>query len=372
MAVRKITHGRGTSYEMTAVADSGQVVRRRFSTRKQALDEYARLRAAVNDGSYIAAERSRMTFADYSVLWLGALQIRPSTMAQYSSNLHRHLIPAFGGSRLDRIDRRQVLSFVRTLSDSGLAPATVRGIVNLLRTILRSAVDDGRLAKSPCVRITLPELGPKRLAVFTDSQVASLVEAVHERHRAMLLLALGTGLRQGELLGVTTDALDLDAGTLHVTRQLLTPSGPGAPYLTPLLKTRASHRVLPLPQFAVDAVGQHLATYGTGQDGLLFPNPKGAGWRRGSVNDSVWKPLLQRAGLPSGFGMHALRHTYASSLITQNLHPKVIQERLGHASIVETMDTYSHLFPQSHAETAAALDRHYSDLSSPRGHLRAV
>jgi integrase len=372
MAVRKITHGKGTSYEMTAVVDGGKVIRRRFGTRKQANDEYARLRAAVNDGTFIAAEHARIRFTAYADLWLGGLQIRPSTLAQYRSNLHRHLLPTFGSCRLDRIDRRQVLGFVRTLSDSGLAPATVRGIVNLLRTILRSAVDDGRLAKSPCVRITLPELGPKQLAVFTDDQVAALVAAVHDRHRGLLLLALGTGLRQGELLGVTTDALDLDAGTLHVNKQLLTPSGPGKPYLTPLLKTRASRRVLPLPRFAVDAVRTHLEVYGTGQDGLLFPNPKGGGWRRGSVNDSLWKPLLKRAGLPSGFGMHALRHTYASSLIAQNLHPKVIQERLGHASIVETMDTYSHLFPQSHAETAAALDRHYTALSPSRGHLRAV
>lgn len=152
------------------------------------------------------------------------------------------------------------------------------------------------------MRITLPELGPKQLAVFTDAQVAALVAVVHDRRRAMLLLALGTGLRQGELLGVTTDALDLDTGTLQVNKQLLTPSGPGAPYLTPLLKTKASRRVLPLPQFAVVALRQHLELYGTGCDGLLFVNPKGCGWRCGSVNDSVWKPLLKRAGLPSGFG----------------------------------------------------------------------
>ncbi len=352
---------------MTAVVDD-RVIRRRFGTRKKALDEHARLRSSVNDGSYIAAERGRMPFAAYADLWLGGLQIRPSTMAQYRStavpqyrsNLHRHLLPAFGSTRLDRIDRPRVLAFVRRLADSGLAPATTRGIVNLLRTILRSAVDDGRLFKSPCVRITLPELPPKQLAVFDDSQVRALLNAVHPQHRAMLLLALGSGLRQGELLGATVDALDVDAASLRVERQLLTPAGRGAPYLTPLLKTKASRRMLPLPRFTIDAVQAHLDTCGTGQDGLLFTKPQGRGWRRGSVNDSVWKPLLRRAGLPSGFGMHALRHTYASSFIAQNLHPKVIQERLGHASIVETMDTCSHLFPQAHAETAAALDEHYA------------
>jgi integrase len=70
----------------------------------------------------------------------------------------------------------------------------------------------------------------------------------------------------------------------------------------------------------------------------------------------VWKPTLRRAGLPTGYGMHALRHTYASTLIAQGQHPRVIQARLGHASIVETMDTYGHLFPDSHEATARSID----------------
>jgi integrase len=370
MAVRQIKHSRGTSYEVTVVI-ANRVVRRRFPTRKEANDGYARLRQSGLDGTFVAADRARVSFAAYSTHWLQTLQVRPSTRAQYTSNLTKHLLPSFGSTRLDRIERPHIQRFIRALSDTDLAPATVRGIVNLLRTILRAAVDDGHLAKTPCVRIALPEMPPKRLAVFSDTQVAALVEAVYPQHRTLLMLALGTGLRQGELLGVTLDALDLDAGVLRVERQLVTPPGKGRPHLTPLLKTKASRRVLPLPQFVIEALHEHLATYGTGADGLLFPNPKGTGWRRGSFNDSVWKPLLRRAGLPSGFGMHALRHTYASSLIAQNLHPKVIQERLGHASITETMDTYSHLFPQAHAETAAALDRHYADLAAPR-RLRAV
>lgn len=92
---------------------------------------------------------------------------------------------------------------------------------------------------------------------------------------------------------------------------------------------------------------------------MLFTNPRGEVWRRGSFNDSVWKPALRRAGLPHEYGMHALRHTYASSLIAAGLHPKVIQARLGHKSIVETMDTYGHLFPEHLQETAAVLDNLY-------------
>lgn len=92
----------------------------------------------------------------------------------------------------------------------------------------------------------------------------------------------------------------------------------------------------------------------------MFFSPRGGLWRRGSLNETVWKPALLRAGLPREYGFHALRHTYASSLISAGLHPRVIQARLGHKSIVETMDTYGHLFPGANEETTRAIETHCS------------
>ncbi len=165
-------------------------------------------------------------------------------------------------------------------------------------------------------------------------------------------------MRQGELLGVRLGAVNFLRRELSVQTQAKT-VGRGAPVVTERLKTPASRRLLPLPTFVVDVLAAHLERNGTGPDGLLFTNPRGEVWRRGSFNDSVWKPALRRAGLPTSYGMHALRHTYASSLIAAGLHPKVIQARLGHKSIVETMDTYGHLFPEQLHETAAVLDNLY-------------
>ncbi len=359
MAVRKITHGRGTSYEMTIKVD-GRVVRRRFPTQRQAADEYARLRTAATQGTFIAPADAKVTFAAYSTGWFAGLAVRPSTLANYESHYRKHLEPAFGPQRLDRITRQQVLAFLNTLRDKGLAPATVRGIYNQLRTILRSAVHDRVLTASPCYKINLPKPPPKKLAFLTLEQVDRLLSSATARDYAVLATAVGTGLRQGELLGLTADAVDLDRGELTVERQMMTPPTAGRPHLTSSLKTPAAHRVVPLPTFVIDALRRHLARYGTGEDGLLFPNPQGSGWRRGSFNDSVWKPALRRAGLPSGFGMHACRHTYASLLIADTPNALVVMARLGHASITETMDTYGHLFPQSHAETTATLDRAFA------------
>ncbi len=355
MAVRKITHGRGISYEMTIKVD-GRLVRRRFATKRQATDEYARLRHAGTQGTFIAPADSKITFAAYSRVWFAGLAVRATTLANYESHYRKHLEPAFGTQRIDRITRQQVLAFLAEMRGKGLAASTVRGIYNQLRTIFRSAVHDRVLVASPCYKISLPKPPPKKLAFLAPEQVQALLGSACPRDYAVLATAVGTGLRQGELLGLTLDAVDLDRGELTVERQMMTPPTAGQPHLTNELKTPAAHRVVPLPSFVIDALRTHLASYGTGTGGLLFANPKGTGWRRGSFNDSVWKPALRRAGLPSGFGMHACRHTYASILIAHGQNALVVMARLGHASITETMDTYGHLFPQGHAETTAVLD----------------
>jgi integrase len=355
MAVKKVTHGRGTSYEVTAKVD-GRTVRKRFPRKDQALDFQAAVRQAARTGSFVHPADSKTTFAAYAATWLTHLQVRESTLANYRANLRNHLLPAFGPRRLDRISRADVQAFITALRAGHLSPATIRGVVNLLRTILRSAVHDGKITRSPCYKITLPEVPPKRLAFFTPEQVHALLAAATARDYAVLATAVGTGLRQGELLGLTVDVVDLDRGRLHVRQQMLTPAGAGSPALTRALKTRASQRTVGLPTFVVAALRQHLAEHGTGEDGLLFPNPKGHGWRRGSFNDSVWKPALRRAGLPEQFGIHACRHTYASGLIAQGKNVKEVQAALGHATATETYDTYLHLWPGAVEEAAQAID----------------
>lgn len=368
MAVKKITHGRGTSYEVTAKVD-GRTVRKRFARRDLALDFQAQIRQAARTGGFVHPADAKTTFADYSSRWLADLQVCDSTLANYRCNLRNHLLPTFGPRRLDRITRTDVQSFITTLRAGRLAPATIRAVVNLLRTILRSAVHDGKITKSPCHKISLPEVPPKRLAFFTPEQVHALLAAATPRDYAVLATAVGTGLRQGELLGLTVDVLDLDNAVVHVRQQMLTPTGAGTPALSGLLKTTASRRTVGLPAFVVAALRAHLAIFGTGNGGLLFPNPKGDGWRRGSFNDSVWKPALRRAGLPEQYGIHACRHTFASGLIAQRRNVKEVQAALGHATAAETYDTYLHLWPGAVQESAAAIDTLFGP---PRPGLRSV
>ncbi len=222
---------------------------------------------------------------------------------------------------------------------------------------------DRLIPVSPCYKIKVPPQQDRTLAVLTPAQVRALLAATRPSDRALLALTVATGMRQGEALGVRLANLNLLRRELAIEEQCLTPPT-GRPYIKTDLKTRASRRRVPLPQFAVDAAARHLETEPLGEGGAVFVSPRGNLWRRGSFNESVWKPALRAAGLDEGYGFHALRHTYASGLIAQGLHPRVIQARLGHASISETMDTYGHLFPDSDAETADALDRLFGDAAA--------
>lgn len=361
---RRITHGRGSSWEITYRVDA-RMVRQRFPTKAAALDALATARVEIRRGTHLAPVESKTTLAQYVTRWEAGLQVAPSTRDLYECYVRRHVLTGLGNRPLNSLRRSDITAFVAGLTAKGLAPSTVEAIYNLLAMILRSATYDRLLATSPCFRIKLPPRPPRRLAAFTPDEVRLLLEEVRPAYRAVLATAVGTGMRQGELLGLRVSRVNFLRRELAVEEQCLTPTR-GAPYLTTRLKTPASRRRVPLPQFVIDALSHHIAVHGTRPDGVIFRNPHDGLWRRGAFNDSVWKPTLVRAGLPTAFGMHALRHTYASGLIAEGLHPRVIQARLGHKSIVETMDTYGHLFPDQNEETAAALQRLFGTAADPQ------
>src|SRR3954453_20621385 len=271
MAVKKVKHGRGYSYELTTKID-GKVIRRRFATIKEANDAYARLRGSALDGSSIPAADLRMTLDTYAAMFFDALRVRTATEEIYRGHYRRHISPVLGQIAMSRLRRQNVLGLVKELEDKGLAASTVKAIYNIVAMILRSAVYDRKLLTSPCFKISLPEIEPRKLAVFTRDDVHRLLGATKPQHYAILATAVGTGLRVSELLGLTINHVNLLRRELQVEQQLLTPSGKGQPYLTPKLKTKASRRVVPLPQFVIEALAAHIAAYGLGPDGLLFTN----------------------------------------------------------------------------------------------------
>lgn len=311
------------------------------------LDE---MTAAMVTGQYVDPAAGRMTFREYAERWRATQVHRPTTAAHVETMLRRHVYPTLGDKRLGSVLPSDIQSVVKKLS-LDLAPATVGVVHRILAGIFKAAVRDRRIVASPCEGTKLPKVHRQPIEPMTLEAVEALTEAIPERYRALITLAAGTGLRQGELFGLTVDRIDFLRRQLTVDRQLVTMPN-RAPYLAPP-KTQASVRVVPLPQVVVDALAAHLATWPA--DGFVFTSELGDPLRRTAFSERVWRPALKRGGL-SGVTMHGLRHFYASLLIRHGESVKTVQARLGHASAAETLDTYSHLWPDSDDRTRAAVD----------------
>jgi integrase len=272
---RRLTHSRGTSWEITYRVD-GRMVRQRFETRALAVNALARARAQALDRLGITPADGRTTLAEYAPRWLAAQQCRPSTLAMYDSHVRNHIVPMLGRRPMGSLRRTDISAFVVDLTRKQLATATVVTIYRVLAMILRSAVHDRLLAASPCYKIKLPGMPPRRLQALTAEQVGALLEQAPPRDYAVLALGVGTGMRQGEVLGLTLPHLRLLARELSVEQQCrVVPGGP--PEITAELKTAASRRVLPLPRFVVTALARHIELYGASALSRRCSSPRAAG-----------------------------------------------------------------------------------------------
>lgn len=210
---------------------------------------------------------------------------------------------------------------------------------------------------------------------LTTHQVKTLAAAAPDDLEALVVFGAGTGLRSGEILGLPIEAVDFLRREVHVERQLVYISGTGV-FLAPP-KTKAGVRTVPVPTYALEALSEHLRRFPPkdialpwgDHDGdevtvrLAFLAPKGGPILRTTLNGR-WARMARRAGVPST--PHDLRHHYATVLIDGGESVKVVQERLGHASATETLDTYSHLWPSSDERTRTVVERAWSDAPAER------
>ncbi len=313
-------------------------------------------------GTWVDPSEGRQRVGEYVEGWREAQVWRPSTRAQVDSHLRRHILPTFGDRPLASVRPSEVQAWVRGLSER-LAPATVEVCYRYLVNIFKAAAQDRLIAQSPCVGVKLPKIERRQVDPLEVAEVEALADAMPERYRALVVLAAGTGLRQGEAFGLTVPVVDFLRRRLTVDRQLVLVGA--QPEIGPP-KTQASYRTVPVPDVVLTALSEHLATIGAGEDGPIFTNDRGGPIRRTRFSE-VWRPAVARAGLPTGTRFHDLRHFYASLLIRHGESVKVVQSRLGHASAAETLDTYSHLWPDSEDRTRAAVDAVLGGLaSSPR------
>jgi integrase len=303
--------------------------------------------------------------------WLDSVRasLRSSTYRTYRMYVERHWIPELGTVYVEKLTAAQVQAVLDRKVRDGMAPQSVVHLRAVLRRALNRAVRFGLVGRNVVVLTEPPKVERHEHRVLDDGQArAFLASIARDRLRALYSVALLTGLRQGELLGLTWADIDLDRGQLRVNHALQRQDGRLC--MVPP-KTARSRRVISLPALAVEALREHRdrlvedrrsAGARWRDTGLVFATRHGGPLEPGNVVRS-FKRALRRAGLPE-MRFHDLRHSCATLLLVQGVAPRVVMEILGHSQISLTMNTYTAVIPALQVEAAAKLDEL---LTRPRG-----
>jgi integrase len=288
-------------------------------------------------------------------VWLPTLKVTEGTAQDYEYSLNGSILPKFGNKPMRDIKPHDIESWVVELTSSGkLSDRTIEKRRNLLAQILKKAVQNEYLDKSPFSKLTFTKAKKvNKVIPLTHGQVTALANSLTPRFRIMVWIGYYTGMRPSEILGVTWDRLNFDNETILVDRQISrklsevhAPQG---------LKTENSERTIGFSKDLQILIKEHVDTFGLGPEGLILQTNGGKVFRyKGAIE--MFRVAARTVGLRVGEGLHQLRHTCVSVLIAEGANPKEIQEWVGHASIEETMDTYGHLFPNAKHQLSSMLD----------------
>lgn len=288
----------------------------------------------------------------YGKRWLEGQVVAASTAATYGTILTNHVLPVLGDLRMDGVTRTDIQRLVKRW-EAEAAPRTVGARYAVAAIMFRAAVKDRVIPSTPCADIQLPKFDARSALVpISTETVLALRDAMPARYRAFVTIAAGTGMRRGELLGLSIDRIAMDFGTIRVDRQLSRASRSNSPVFGPP-KTAASTRTIPVAEVVMDAVKAHLAAYGSHESGLLLATDSG-GVLTTSTLHGAWQRAARKVGTDAT--PHDLRHYFASVQIRGGQSIKVLQALLGHKSAVETWDTYGHLMGDEDSRSRSIID----------------
>lgn len=336
-------------------------------TRKDAERELARLLNQRNTG--VCVEPAKLNFGEYGERWLAFVQTRvaPKTFERYGEIIRLHLTAALGHLPLSRLQPLEIQAYYARALETGrrdgrggLNPRTVLHHHRILREALNQAVRWRLVSINPADAVQPPRPPAREIAVPSDEQVAALLHrAAGTRLYVPLLTAAATGLRRGELLALRWRDLNLDTGELSIC-QSLDEAKAGLAFKVP--KTAKGRRTVAIPAHLAAALRRHraeqaaerLALGAAYQDNdLIFCSPDGRPMRP-STFTLRFVELTKRAKVKTH--LHALRHYHATALLKAGIHPKIVSERLGHATVGITLDTYSHVIPGLQEQCATKFD----------------
>ena len=341
---------------------NGKRISKTFKTKAEAVNWSRKLQTDLEQG--FDHHGSKTLLKTYLEEWIETrrLSLRPKTINDYENTLKNHVIPHLGQVALKDITLSKVEVFYSLLHKKGVGVRTIRKVHAILRSALTKAVSYGLLLRNPVLGAVLPQANSKEMSVFDASQVNQfLMAAADTPYEALYYLAVTTGMRQGELLGLKWADLNWVTGMLYVKRQVQRVPGKGLALTPP--KTRNGTRIVQLGQGTLDKLRKHqqqqqvqimLAGDRWQHNDLIFPTSIGT--LKDARNFLLdFKRIIAQAGLPE-IRFHDLRHT-AASLMLNNGTPAIVASRvLGHSKPSITMDIYGHLYIEKQEHVARLMD----------------
>jgi integrase len=360
--------------------ETGKQKRRFFygKTRAEVAEKLLKVQNDFRTGIYV--EPNKITFGMWLDTWLEEYkrpQIRPSSYELYKSIINLHIKPTLDNVALQDIRPEHLQTLYNAKYDNGLkdierglSASSVKRMHTMIKNCLQQAIKNNLIPRNSAEATILPKIKKSQIQVFTlENQQKFLKALAGERMKAAFIIALATGIREGELLGLYWNDIDLEQGILSIQRSIRRVQTSGAADKKTALifqepKTESGKRFIPLPDAALTGLKEHkkqqvIEKLAAGEIyenecNLVFCTELGKPIDPRNFR-KLFKRILNKANIPD-IQFHALRHTFATRLLELNENPKVVQEILGHADISTTMNVYSHVLPDVKKAAAQKLN----------------
>jgi integrase len=369
-------HGEGSIYQRKdgrwAADISLEDGKRKTFYGKTRKEVQAQLKTALHqqqEGMLVVAPQQKV--GPFLTHWLEDVhkyKVRPRTYEKYESMLRLHLVPGIGHLQLQKLAPQHLQRFYAKKLEEGLSPTSVIGLHKVLHLALEKAVRWNLVPRNVCEAVDPPRRARYEFHTLNEEQIQQFLKAASgHRLEALFVLSLASGMRRGELMALKWQDVNFSAGTLQV-RRILTHmpaklNGKGG-YVEAEPKTEKSRRSIVIAPFALEMLRHHRACQleaklkagpAWKENDLVFCSSVGGHLHTSRDVFTQFKKLLAQAGLPD-IRFHDLRHTSATILLSLGIHPKVVQEMLGHSQIGITMDVYSHALPTMQADAVGKLN----------------
>lgn len=362
-------HGRGKRWRVRwNDPHTGETRTALFERKADAERHDVSMQADISRGQYIDPRAGKITISEYAAQWRRNQLHRDSTADMVERAFRLHILPVLGHLPLADARASHLRAWVKVTAEN-LAASSVHLVYSYVKSMFSAAVADKIIGSSPCVGIRLPEIRDREFFIPEPEQIHRLVDEIADQYSPIPYIAAGCGLRGSEIFGLEMDHFDFLKREIHVRQQLKRmPSVP--PYLGEL-KTKTSRRTVELPEVIQLAVARHIEKYPSREiliedrtdvrnirqrpARLLFLTARHRPLHRSNWS-AVWRTAVRRAGLPAGFGLHGLRHYFATLLIHNGAAVKTVQLALGHSTPMITLNTYAHEWPDALDRTRTLVD----------------